>query len=62
MSSCLWSKGLSLGRCRYDELKGGRGERLVSGSDDFTMFLWEPEEGKKPLARMTGHQQLINQV
>jgi hypothetical protein len=47
---------------RYEELKGARGERLVSGSDDFTMFLWEPEDGKKPLARMTGHQQLINQA
>lgn len=41
----------------------GRGpERLVSGSDDFTLFLWSPAEDKKPLARMTGHQALINQV
>ena len=40
----------------------GRPERLVSGSDDFTMFLWEPGRDKKPLARMTGHVQLINQV
>ncbi|XP_012581522.1 PREDICTED: notchless protein homolog 1 [Condylura cristata] len=37
-------------------------ERLVSGSDDFTLFLWSPAEDKKPLARMTGHQALINQV
>ncbi|KAL3116523.1 hypothetical protein niasHT_006970 [Heterodera trifolii] len=37
-------------------------ERLVSGSDDFTMFLWEPGEKKQPIARMTGHQQLVNQV
>mmetsp|Transcript_23676 Transcript_23676/g.39731 ORF Transcript_23676/g.39731 Transcript_23676/m.39731 type:complete len:469 (+) Transcript_23676:152-1558(+) len=49
-------------RKRYEELKGGKSERLVSGSDDFTMFLWEPEDSKKPLARMTGHQQPINQV
>jgi ribosome assembly protein 4 len=35
---------------------------LVSGSDDFTMFLWNPGESKKPVARMTGHQQLINEV
>lgn len=34
----------------------------MSGSDDFTLFLWEPEENKKPLARMTGHQALINEV
>ncbi|CAH2262853.1 notchless protein homolog 1 [Pararge aegeria] len=37
-------------------------ERLVSGSDDFTLFLWLPEKEKRPLARMTGHQQLINDV
>lgn len=61
-------------------------EKLVSGSDDFTLFLWKPEKEKKPigtfhdfniqlnqsivrnilrkyfLARMTGHQQLINDV
>lgn len=37
-------------------------ERLVSGSDDFTLFLWKPAEDKKPLARMTGHQALINKV
>uniref|UniRef100_A0A1I7XI27 WD_REPEATS_REGION domain-containing protein n=1 Tax=Heterorhabditis bacteriophora TaxID=37862 RepID=A0A1I7XI27_HETBA len=37
-------------------------ERLVSGSDDFTMFLWNPTESNKSIARMTGHQQLVNQV
>jgi ribosome assembly protein 4 len=37
-------------------------ELLVSGSDDFTLFLWEPTDNKKSLARMTGHQQLINDV
>lgn len=34
----------------------------MSGSDDFTLFLWEPEKSSKPLARMTGHQQLVNDV
>ena len=34
----------------------------MSGSDDFTIFLWEPSKSKKPLGRMTGHLQLINQV
>jgi len=38
------------------------GERLVSGSDDFTLFLWAPQEDKKPILRMTGHQQMINHV
>ncbi|KAG7209018.1 hypothetical protein KM043_015184 [Ampulex compressa] len=37
-------------------------EKLVSGSDDFTLYLWKPEKEKKPIARMTGHQQLINDV
>lgn len=47
---------------RYDLVRGQGPERLVSGSDDFTLFLWFPAEDKKPLARMTGHQALINQV
>lgn len=47
---------------RYKDAKGGKTEKLVSGSDDFTLFLWEPEESKKALARMTGHQALINEV
>ena len=47
---------------RYEKATGGQSERLVSGSDDFTMFLWEPFKSTKPVARLTGHQQLINQV
>uniref|UniRef100_A0A672ULR2 Notchless protein homolog 1 n=1 Tax=Strigops habroptila TaxID=2489341 RepID=A0A672ULR2_STRHB len=49
-------------RQRYDQVRGQEPERLVSGSDDFTLFLWRPAEDKKPLERMTGHQALINQV
>jgi ribosome assembly protein 4 len=37
-------------------------ELLVSGSDDFTLFLWDPEKSKKAITRMTGHQQPITQV
>ena len=40
----------------------GKGERLVSGSDDFTLFLWAPQEDKKPLTRLTGHQQMVSHV
>ncbi|XP_067864553.1 notchless protein homolog 1 [Heptranchias perlo] len=47
---------------RYEQTRGQGLERLVSGSDDFTLFLWTPAEDKKPLARMTGHQALINEV
>ncbi|TID23947.1 hypothetical protein CANINC_003108 [Pichia inconspicua] len=37
-------------------------ERLVTASDDFTMFLWEPTKSNKPVCRMTGHQKLVNHV
>lgn len=47
---------------RYEAVCGQKEERLVSGSDDFTLFLWLPEKEKRPMARMTGHQQLINDV
>ncbi|WVZ99814.1 LOW QUALITY PROTEIN: hypothetical protein U9M48_045060 [Paspalum notatum var. saurae] len=47
---------------RYKKMRGNAPERLVSGSDDFTMFLWEPTMSKQPKARMTGHQKLVNHV
>ena len=34
----------------------------ISGSDDFTMFLWSPQVEKVALTRMVGHQQLINHI
>lgn len=46
---------------RYSDARGDC-ERIVSGSDDFTLILWRPENEKKPVERMTGHQQLINDV
>ncbi|KAJ1642400.1 ribosome assembly [Coemansia asiatica] len=47
---------------RYNEAKGKGPERLISGSDDFTMFLWDPLNNNKPVARMTGHQKVVNHV
>ncbi|GAX77292.1 hypothetical protein CEUSTIGMA_g4738.t1 [Chlamydomonas eustigma] len=47
---------------RYQAATSGLPERMVSGSDDFTMFLWTPSTSKQHVARMTGHMQLINQV
>lgn len=47
---------------RYTDIIQANGERLVSGSDDHTLFLWDPISSKKPLARLTGHQQLVNDV
>merc|ERR1712154_174616 len=48
---------------RYNEVMKTVGEEiLVSGSDDFTMFLWRPGQEKTSFARLTGHQQLVNDV
>ncbi|ESN92974.1 hypothetical protein HELRODRAFT_69578 [Helobdella robusta] len=37
-------------------------EKMVSCSDDHTMSLWQPEQDKKPLCKMVGHQQAINEA
>jgi WD40 repeat protein len=42
-------------------------ERLVSASDDFTIYLWQPpatisNAKEKPLARLLGHQKTVNHV
>ena len=49
---------------RYEKVLSAVGdeELMVSGSDDFTLFLWKPSLEKKSFARMTGHQQLVNDV
>jgi ribosome assembly protein 4 len=54
-------KSAALVRYRAAVEKAG-GERLLSGSDDFTIFLWRPTEDRKPVARMTGHQKVVNHV
>ncbi|RKP38942.1 WD40-repeat-containing domain protein [Dimargaris cristalligena] len=47
---------------RYQAARGNQPERLVSASDDFTMFLWDPLNDKKPIARLNGHQKIVNHV
>jgi ribosome assembly protein 4 len=37
-------------------------ERLVSASDDFTIYLWTPSRSAKPTARLLGHQKQVNHV
>ncbi|KAG5504125.1 hypothetical protein GH5_04988 [Leishmania sp. Ghana 2012 LV757] len=46
---------------RYDAVvsRFGGSERLVSCSDDNTMFLWNPQKSVTPVARMTGHQGVV---
>lgn len=62
-----FSQAKQVAQTKYDALKGANScvlERLVTGSDDFSMFLWDPfgSSSKKPVARMTGHQALVNCV
>lgn len=40
---------------RYNKLKGDKNERLVTGSDDHTLYLWDPFSGKKDSKRLLGH-------
>ena len=56
------SSSSSSGQGSGEGPEGSAGERLVSGSDDFTLFLWAPQESKTATTRMTGHQQMINHV
>jgi ribosome assembly protein 4 len=37
-------------------------EKIVTGSDDFTLILWDPLNSDSPVNRMTGHQGLVNHV
>ena len=37
-------------------------EKLVTGSDDNTLILWDRVQSSKPLIRMTGHQGIVNDV
>lgn len=47
---------------RYNKARDTHGEILVSGSDDLTMFMWQPKKTDKSLIRLTGHRALIIQV
>lgn len=50
----LYEKAVKLG--------GNVLERMVTASDDFTMYFWEPLKSGKPVCRMSGHQKLVNHV
>ena len=43
-------------------INGETVERLVSASDDFTIYLWTPSTSLKPVARLLGHQKQVNHV
>lgn len=53
-------------RERYERIKG-KSERMISGSDDFTLILWQDlsknlEDETKYKTRMHGHQQAVNDL
>ena len=37
-------------------------ERMISASDDCTMYLWNPLASTKPITRLLGHQKQVNHV
>lgn len=47
---------------RYKKAKGNGDERLISCSDDHTLYLWDPVKSSKPVVRLTGHQQAVINV
>ncbi|KAI5776192.1 quinon protein alcohol dehydrogenase-like superfamily [Geopyxis carbonaria] len=52
-------------KSRYEKaatVAGEIQERLVTASEDNTMYLWEPHKNSKPIARMMGHQKGVNHV
>jgi ribosome assembly protein 4 len=50
-------------RTKYDAYRQQHGpDTLVSGSDDFTLYIWQLESSKHPVKRLTGHQQAVNHL
>jgi ribosome assembly protein 4 len=47
---------------KYEEVKRGGTEVLVTGSDDCSLYLWRPTVADKPIKRLMGHQKPVNHV
>ena len=48
---------------KYEAYRREHGpDTLVSGSDDFTLYVWNLESSKHPVKRLTGHQQAVNHI
>lgn len=45
-----------------DPSRSSVSERLVSGSDDYTLYIWDPMNSRHPIKRLTGHQQAVNHI
>jgi len=64
-------KGFVAAKARYEAARkkhatsapeGVPFERLVSCSDDLTLYIWYPTQDKKPVQRMFGHQQAVTHL
>ncbi len=51
-----------IARKKYEAVVQLAGELLVSGSEDFTCYLWDATKSSKAITRMTGHQKGVNYV
>mgnify|MGYP007078443114 FL=1 len=53
----MWSRAaVSSAQRIYDQAKAlsGGEERMVTGSDDFSLYLWNPSVAERPIARLLG--------
>lgn len=48
---CIDENPLAEAKRRFDQVVANGGERLISGSDDFTLFLWAPETSKRHIGK-----------
>jgi ribosome assembly protein 4 len=45
---------------KYNKLKGDKDERIVTGSDDCSLYMWCPKVSAQPTKRLLGHQLPVN--
>lgn len=59
-----YKEKIKLSKNRYNKFKEkiNSTEKILTGSDDFTLILWDHKKSNKPLVRMTGHQGIVNDV
>jgi ribosome assembly protein 4 len=65
VSPASYEEKVTKAKQRFDKAATQGGEvveKLVTASDDFTIYLWDPASSTKPLARLQGHQKLVNHV
>ena len=53
---------ISKAKARFDAVVAKGPNRMASGSDDTCLILWNPDLPKPVIAKMTGHNAVINEV